>query len=94
MRQLLSILLSIASAISAAGLVVAQGAPPAQAEAGIPLIRSFPLREFGGTSVVDMAQGPSGLLYLSDYNRGLFEYDGELIAHYKIYIDIAPLYAD
>ena len=23
----------------------------------------------------------------------IFEYDGELIAHYKIYIDIAPLYA-
>lgn len=24
----------------------------------------------------------------------IFEYDGELIAHYKIYIDIGPLYAD
>lgn len=24
----------------------------------------------------------------------VFEYDGELIAHYKIYIDIAPLYAN
>jgi ketosteroid isomerase-like protein len=24
----------------------------------------------------------------------IFEYDGELIAHYKIYIDIAPLYAE
>ena len=24
----------------------------------------------------------------------VFEYDGELIAHYKIYIDIAPLYSE
>ena len=24
----------------------------------------------------------------------VFEYDGDLIAHYKIYIDIGPLYAD
>jgi len=24
----------------------------------------------------------------------IFEYDGELISHYKIYIDIAPLYAE
>jgi hypothetical protein len=24
----------------------------------------------------------------------IFEYDGDLIAHYKIYMDIGPLYAD
>ncbi len=58
--------------------------PEALADAGIPLIRSFSAQEIGATQAVDIAQGPRGLLYFSDYNRGLLEYDGEQWRQYEL----------
>ena len=58
--------------------------PDALADAGIPLIRSFSAQEIGATQVVDIAQGPRGMLYFSDFNNGLLEYDGEQWRPYEL----------
>ena len=84
-RRLLLLSISVgATAWCAASAQAEVPSPDALADAGIPLIRSFPTREIGATQVVDIAQGPRGMLYFSDYNNGLLEYDGEQWRQYEL----------
>ncbi len=84
-RRLLILLLSVGPATWCGAPALAEApSPDTLADAGIPLIRHFSLQEIDGTQVVDIAQDPRGLLYFSDYNNGLIEYDGEQWRQYEL----------
>ena len=84
-------------------------APPAQGRAAVQAaVEGFFGSIAGLSHSIDRTAGQGNTLFLEGkvtYTRhdggqvvipfvDVFEYEGELIAEYKIYIDISPLYAD